>query len=583
MPAVKRIELPAAAEMGVAIEGSSAWWPDAQEEALLPELDPYIKTCCHLEIFNRGQARFGYSIRADKKWLLIDAPRDTVDGSKWIQIRVDWKKAPEGRHRIPITITGADGRRVVVTARIHKPSQPRSALSGRFLESNGYAAMEAEHYARAVNSAAMYWQKIPELGRTLSGMTPFPVTSPAAEPGGDSPHLEYLLYLFSSGTVTVKAYLSPTLDFHNSGGLRYAVSFNDEAPQIVNMHAGMNWEKWVSDNIAIVSSTHQIARPGNQVLKFWAVDPGVVLQRLVVETSGASPSYLGPPETFVAQYLPGSNPVLSGFYPDPSICQAGDAYYLVTSSFAYFPGIPIFKSRDLAHWQQIGHVMDRPEQLDLEGHGVSRGLFAPSIRYYQGRFYVTCTLVDRGGNFVVTATSADGPWSNPVWLPEVNGIDPSLFFDDDGKAFLVYNSIPPDDKPLYDGHRTIRMRAFDSEKLQVTGEEKILVNGGVDISKKPVWIEAPHIFHKDGWYFLIAAEGGTAENHSEVVFRSKAVDGPYVPWEKNPILTQRDLDPLRWSAGHLHRPRRFSRDPGWPVVGGLSRLPALSARGAELL
>jgi xylan 1,4-beta-xylosidase len=249
-----------------------------------------------------------------------------------------------------------------------------------------------------------------------------------------------------------------------------------------------------------------------------------------------------------------SNPILSGFYPDPSICRVGHDYYLVTSTFSYFPGIPVFQSRDLVNWKLIGHVMDRPEQLNLDGQGVSRGLFAPSIRYNEGIFYVTCTQVDRGGNFIVTARTPSGPWSNPAWLPEINGIDPSPFFDDDGKAYILYNSIPPENKPLYDGHRTIRMVEFDPARLKVIGEEKLLVNGGVDISKKPVWIEAPHIIKKEGTYFLIAAEGGTAGNHSEVVFRSKNVDGPYVPFEKNPILTQRQLDPNRefpiTSTGH---------------------------------
>lgn len=248
------------------------------------------------------------------------------------------------------------------------------------------------------------------------------------------------------------------------------------------------------------------------------------------------------------------NPILAGFYPDPSICRVGKDYYLVTSTFSYFPGIPVFHSRDLVNWKLIGHVMDRPEQLNLDGQGVSRGLFAPSIRYYKGLFYVTCTQVDRGGNFIVTAQSPSGPWSNPFWLPEINGIDPSLFFDDDGKAYFIYNSIPPDNKSLYDGHRTIRMIALDIKTLKAVGKEKILVNGGVDITKKPVWIEAPHIFKKDGSYYLIAAEGGTAEQHSEVVFRSKNVDGPYIPYEKNPILTQRNLDPKRefpiTSTGH---------------------------------
>jgi xylan 1,4-beta-xylosidase len=248
------------------------------------------------------------------------------------------------------------------------------------------------------------------------------------------------------------------------------------------------------------------------------------------------------------------NPILAGFYPDPSMCKVGSDYYLVSSSFAYFPGIPIFQSKDLVNWKQIGHVMDRPEQLNLDSLGVSRGIFAPAIRYNKGVYYVTCTLVDKGGNFVVTAKRPEGPWSNPVWIPQIDGIDPSLYFDDDGKAYLLYNSVAPDNKPLYEGHRTLRMCRFDAANLKVVSEEKIIVNGGVDLSKKPIWIEAPHIFKVKGEYFLIAAEGGTAGWHSEVVFKSANVEGPYVPFEKKPILTQRTLDPKRefpiTSAGH---------------------------------
>ncbi|MGC8765712.1 MAG: family 43 glycosylhydrolase, partial [Brevinematia bacterium] len=134
--------------------------------------------------------------------------------------------------------------------------------------------------------------------------------------------------------------------------------------------------------------------------------------------------------------------------------------------------------------------------------------------------------------------------SNPVWLPEVIGIDPSLFFDEDGKAYITYNSGPPDDKPFYEGHRTIRIIEFDYKNLKTIGRPKILVNGGVDISKKPIWIEGPHIYKIDGWYYLSCAEGGTAEDHRQVVFRSKNVFGPYEAY-KTPILTQRHLSPSR--------------------------------------
>ena len=240
-----------------------------------------------------------------------------------------------------------------------------------------------------------------------------------------------------------------------------------------------------------------------------------------------------------------SNPILAGFYPDPSICRANDDYYIINSSFAYYPGLPIFHSKDLVNWKQVGHALNRPEQLNLDGAGVSRGLFAPAISYHKGVFYIVCTLIDKLGNFVITATDPRGPWSNPVALPRVNGIDPSLFFDDNDKAYILFNSIPPGNISLHDGHRTIRMFEFDWKNLEVTGTEKLLINGGTDMAKKPVWIEGPHIYTKDGWYYLICAEGGTGYNHSEVVFRSKSVEGPYISYEKNPILTQRHLDPAR--------------------------------------
>lgn len=249
-----------------------------------------------------------------------------------------------------------------------------------------------------------------------------------------------------------------------------------------------------------------------------------------------------------------TNPILAGFYPDPSICKVGEYYYLVTSTFAYYPGIPVFKSSDLVNWELISYVIHKPENFDVEGSRVSRGLFAPSIRYHDGRFYVSCTLVDRGGNFIATSTDPEKGWSDPVWFPGVNGIDPSPFFDEDGRAYLVYNSIAPDNAPLYDGHRTIRIVEFSKDSLMAIGNESILINGGTDLSKKPIWIEAPHILKKDGYYYLIAAEGGTAYQHSEVVFRSKELLGPYVSYEKNPILTQRQLDPNRpnpiTSTGH---------------------------------
>ncbi len=249
------------------------------------------------------------------------------------------------------------------------------------------------------------------------------------------------------------------------------------------------------------------------------------------------------------------NPILAGWYPDPAITDDGKGnFYMVHSTFAFYPGIPIFHSTDLVNWKQIGHVLDRPEQLELEGFGVSRAIFAPDISYDNGIFYVTSTIVDGQGNFVVTATDPAGEWSNPVFLPEVKGIDPGLFFDEDDKTYMVYNSDPPDNKPLYQGHRTIRMVEFDKKELKVISKDRILVNGGVDISTEPVWAEGPRIYKLNGYYYLMTAEGGTAVNHSEMVYRTTDINDDFIPYEDNPILTQRSLDPNRenpiTSAGH---------------------------------
>ena len=248
-----------------------------------------------------------------------------------------------------------------------------------------------------------------------------------------------------------------------------------------------------------------------------------------------------------------NNPIIAGFYPDPTMIRAGDDFYAAMSSFAYFPGVPIFHSKDLVNWTQIGHVLDRPSQLNVDSAGVSRGIFAPSLSYHDSTFYMITTLVDRGGNFFVTARNPAGPWSDPIWLSEIDGIDPSFFFDDDGKVYILNNG-PPVEKPRYDGHRAIWMQQYDMKAKKLVGRRWVIVNGGVDLSKKPIWIEAPHIFKRDGMYYLICAEGGTADQHSEVVFRSRTVHGPYVPYKGNPILTQRHLDSTRAfpveTAGH---------------------------------
>lgn len=236
------------------------------------------------------------------------------------------------------------------------------------------------------------------------------------------------------------------------------------------------------------------------------------------------------------------NPILAGFYPDPSICRKGEDYYLVNSSFAYYPGIPIFHSRDLVNWEQIGHVLDRPSQLQLDSIRLDGGIYAPAITYNKQNdtFYLITTCVDGIGNFVVKTQDPRQGWSEPIPLPNVGGIDPSLFFDDDGKAYIVHNDAP-EGIPEYSGHRAIWIHNYDTATDQTFGSRQVLVDGGIDKSTQPVWIEGPHLYKINGKYYLMAAEGGTCDNHSEVILTSDHVKGPYKPVAGNPILTQRDL------------------------------------------
>ena len=235
------------------------------------------------------------------------------------------------------------------------------------------------------------------------------------------------------------------------------------------------------------------------------------------------------------------NPILPGWYSDPSICRVGDDYYMVTSTFSFFPGVPLFHSKDLVNWKLVNYVLDRPSQLPLDGQHVSGGIFAPAISYnpHNKTFYMITTNVG-WGNFFVKTKDPLGQWSEPIRLPDVGGIDPSFFFGDEGKGYIVNNDEgggPAED----DGHGAIKVREFDVATDKTVGPTKVLVNKGVHPEDKPIWIEGPHMYKIKGKYYLMDAEGGTSDMHSEVIFRSDSPFGPFVPAKQNPILTQRHL------------------------------------------
>ncbi|RAU93568.1 glycoside hydrolase family 43 protein [Paenibacillus sp. YN15] len=235
------------------------------------------------------------------------------------------------------------------------------------------------------------------------------------------------------------------------------------------------------------------------------------------------------------------NPIIPGFNPDPSVCRVGDDYYLVVSTFEYFPGVPIFHSKDLVHWRQLGHVLDRPSQLNLDGTPCSKGIYAATIRHHQGIFYMITTFVESvtgaRRNFYVTAEDPSGPWSDPVWLPEAPGIDSSLFFDDDGRAYIMANRQPPGGQQ-YPKHMEIYLQELDLADRKLVGEKYSLWDGALKFIHAQ---EGPHLYKVDGWYILLIAEGGTGHTHSITVARSQNLTGPYEGCKMNPILTHRHL------------------------------------------
>jgi alpha-N-arabinofuranosidase len=308
---------------------------------------------------------------------------------------------------------------------------------------------------------------------------------------------------------------------------------------------------------------------------------------------GASAATTDPHRTY-------ANPLLPGFHPDPSICRVGDDFYLVTSSFEYFPGVPIFHSRDLVNWTQIGHVLTRDSQLDLTGVYSSGGIYAPTLRHHAGRFYMITTLVGspkRGGNFFVTAEDPRGPWSEPIWLDrgEHGGFDPSLLFAD-GEAYYLR-----DGKGTKPDHPRVFQTRIDATTGALRQPMQVIWEGTGGI-----WPEGAHLYKMNGGYYLFAAEGGTEYGHAEMVGRSASPFGPFEPSPRNPALSHRDrpehpiqatghadlvelADGSTWAVflgirpqgGRFHHlgretflaPVTFSAD-GWPTIGDGGRVEA---------
>jgi len=268
-----------------------------------------------------------------------------------------------------------------------------------------------------------------------------------------------------------------------------------------------------------------------------------------------------------AEILAYKNPIIPGFHPDPSICRVGDDFYLVNSSFEYFPGVPMFHSKDMVNWEQIGNVLDRSSQLPLTNVLPSDGIYAPTLRYHEGVFYMVTTLVTRSArkNFYVTATNPAGPWSEPIVVNQ-DGIDPSLFWDEDGKVYFVSNR-----GLTFNTERGI----YQSEIDLKTGKrltEPILLWKGTGGS----YPEGPHTYKKGSYYYLLIAEGGTAYGHMVTISRSKSIWGPYESCPHNPILSNRHAYEKLYGTGHGDLVQ--AQDSSWWMVHLAFRTPQVLGR-----
>ena len=304
MPAVKEIAIPRGAQIGLAVEGWALAWPGAADEPVLPPFDGFARQRRYIDLFDRGRAPFSFTATTSAPWIVLSKSQGVVSSEQRIWVTVDWNRAPIGSSTGTVQIKGTGSKDILVKVNAFRPKNPtRDELEG-FVESDGYVSIEAAHYTSKVEDGGVRWEEIPDLGRTLSSMTIFPVTAESANPARNSPRLEYKMYLFDHGAAEVEAILAPTLNFVPGRGLRYGISFDEQEPQIIdalNHNSTRDWETSVKDSVRKVKSTHTLADAGYHTLKIWMVDPGVVLQKIVIDFGGVKPSYLGPPESYHAE------------------------------------------------------------------------------------------------------------------------------------------------------------------------------------------------------------------------------------------------------------------------------------------
>src|SRR5690606_4226200 len=300
MPAVSEIHPRSGPSPAMAIDGSETAWPSyGAKPAVLPPLDTLTRGSRWIELFNRGDAPYEYRITSDQPWLIVDRASGTIEKTTRVNVTANWNAVPKGTNTATLSIETDAGEQLAARIDVVNPEHALPRGFRGFLESDGVVAIEAPHYARAINDGKVRWTTLPDFGRTLGGVTIAPVTAAERAPAGSTPRLEYDVFMQSSGEVEIDLHVAPSLDFQSGEGLRIAVSIDDAAPQVLKLDtwANENWDRAVAENIRRLRSTHTIGSPGKHTVKVWMVTPGVVLQRVIVDAGGMRPSYLGPPES----------------------------------------------------------------------------------------------------------------------------------------------------------------------------------------------------------------------------------------------------------------------------------------------
>ncbi len=305
MPSVTEVLPREGLGLGVAVEEFSF---NGQFRPLeLPQFNVFQKQKYYIDLFNHGLQPERFRASTTEPWIQLSTTSGTVDKDTRIWVSIDWSAVTKGNSNGTVVISGPDGENGKVNVTAFNPTEPTPDSVRGFVEGEGYISIEAAHYTSKTDTPSARWEEIPDLGRTLSGMSVFPVTAASILPPNESPHLDYQIYLFHSGEVEVEAILDPTQNFVPGRGLRYAMSWDDQPPQVIDaldQNSLQDWEETVKDSARIVKTKFSLSNPGYHTLKFWMVDPGVVLQKLVVNTGGLKPSYLGPPESFHRQVSP---------------------------------------------------------------------------------------------------------------------------------------------------------------------------------------------------------------------------------------------------------------------------------------